>query len=374
MRICFLANANNYHTLKWVKWFYGRGHKISLVSFEKCTNEYLLSLNIDIAWIDSGATASSSQLEKVKFLLCRKKVAEAIERINPDIVHAHYATSYGLAAALGCSRPYCLSVYGSDIYEFPNKSMVHKEAIKYSLKRASSIYSTSEAMALETRKYTAKSIEITPFGVDMDLFHPGTKKPSSDRLNIGTVKRLDSKYGIDTLLKGVKLFHESHPNVEICVRVAGDGPQKDELIALAKSLGISDSVEWLGFISQDEAAEVWRSLDVAAITSEDDSESFGVSAVEAQASGVPLIVTDIPGLLEASDNGRVVKVIPRKNPEALSAAIAEIFFNDDIREQMAAQERAYVFNAYEINKCFLKVEDLYRKHLRLDGFQSGVKY
>lgn len=117
---------------------------------------------------------------KLKYLLHGKEIRKILDHIHPDIINVHYATSYGTAVAWAGVKNYTLSVWGSDVYDFPNKSILHRKMLEFSLKHATHIFSTSSAMAKETSKYTNKHIYITPFGVDMNFFHPNKRNISHD--------------------------------------------------------------------------------------------------------------------------------------------------------------------------------------------------
>lgn len=194
MRICFVAPANNYHTQKWCKWFLEHGHEIHVISFVKGT-----IANAAVHVIDAGVKTEDKDLQKLKYLFTGKQLKNIISDIKPDIISVHYATSYGTAAALSGLKDYILSIWGTDIYGFPNKSIFHKMLLKFSLRKAEHIFSTSKAMADEAHKYTERQIEITPFGVDTTLFHPDKRrrKKGQDDFIIGTVKALMPKYGIE---------------------------------------------------------------------------------------------------------------------------------------------------------------------------------
>ena len=145
---------------------------------------------------------NASDAKKLDYLLHGKQLKALIDSIQPDIVHAHYLTSYGSMCAFSKVRPFWLSVWGADVYDFPKKSILHKWLVKYTLAKAAHVLSTSRAMAEETKKYTDKPIGITPFGVDMELFSPAKRTRAADdgRFVIGTVKTLaknpeGSRYG-----------------------------------------------------------------------------------------------------------------------------------------------------------------------------------
>lgn len=361
MKICFLAPANNYHTKKWCKWFSEHNHEVHVVSFIDAEIE-----NATVHYVNTGATAESGDSQKIKYLFKARKVKKIVDRINPDIVNAHYATSYGTVAALSGIEDYILSVWGSDIYDFPKKSVIHKLMLKYSLYKAAYIFSTSNAMAIETRKYTKKKIEITPFGVDMNLFNPNKrvrvnengKKPE---FIVGTVKGLTSKYGIDYLIKAVAIIKKTRPEIPIKLRIAGKGEKEEEYKQLAVKLGIADVTTWLGFISQEEAAREWANMDVAVVASTLESESFGVSAVEAEACGTAVIISDVPGLMEAT-KPEITSLVVRKCREYdLAEKIIKLYEDEEYRKRIGMEGRIFVEDMYEINYCFEKIEKLLKK-------------
>lgn len=355
MKICFIAPANNYHTRKWCTWFQSKGHEVDVVSFTNATIE-----NVTVHWINSGVEVYESDGKKIKYLLQFVKVSKLIKEIKPDIINVHYATSYGTVAALSGIKKYVLSVWGSDIYQFPQKSIFNKMMLKYSLWRASYLFSTSTAMAEEGRKYTDKPFEITPFGVDMDLFSPKKRNRIEDgTFVIGTVKSLTPKYGIDYLLKAVSIVRHENLNIPMQLRIAGKGSCAEEYKKLADKLEVADITTWLGFVSQEQAAQEWSNMDLAIIFSSAESESFGVSAVEAQACEVPVIISDIPGLMEATAPGSSSMVVPRMDEQALADAILVMYNNEQRRNMFGKNGRKYVKEKYELEFCFRKIEQLF---------------
>ena len=361
MKILFIAHSGNYHTIKWANWFANRGHDVHIISF--MPNKIK---GITVHCIDSGVESTDSDVKKIKYLFYAKDVKRIVNWIQPDIINVHYATSYGALAALSGIKNYILSVWGSDIYTFPRKIFFHKSLLKFSLKRATYLFSTSKAMAKEGGKYTDKNFYITPFGVDMELFNPEKKFRKASHENsfiVGTVKKMEPKYGIDYIIKAIKIIVDTRPDIPIKARIAGNGSRENEYKQLACSLNVNEKIDWLGFISQEEAAREWANMDIALVPSE--SESFGVAAVEAEACGTALIITDIPGLLEATGFGESsCVVIPRKNAEALAKAIIALYDQPERRMIMGYVSREFVKSKYEINKCFKDVENFFFSHQR----------
>lgn len=377
MKICFIAPASNYHTQKWCHWFQNRGHQIDVISFtegkiEGCTVHY----------INSGVGVRGSDAQKLKYLFQARKVHNIVKEIKPDVINAHYATSYGAVAALANLPSYYLSVWGSDIYDFPRKSIIHRMMLQFSLNRATYLFSTSKAMAKEASQYTRKPFTITPFGVDCKLFSQDkTPEKKYDVVNtkngkdyvIGTVKSLSDKYGIATLLRATALLKKQYPQVPVQLVIAGKGPQENEYKTLAIDLGIENITNWLGFIPQEQAALAWASMDCGIIPSESESESFGVSAVEAQACCTPVIISDIPGLMEATVPGKTSEVISRKQPQKLAQAMYDMYVNRDKRIELGQAGRKFVSETYELNKCFEKIEKIFMNNLNQQkGFKTPI--
>lgn len=350
MKICFLAPANSAHTIKWCSYFVSQGHEVHVLSFTQGQIP-----GVQIHEIRSNASASGGDLQKLAYLTKAGQVRKLVRSINPDIINAHYATSYGTVAALAGLKNTVVSVWGSDIYEFPKKSPLHRALLKFSLAKAKYLFSTSKAMAEEAKQYTKKKFEITPFGVNMDLFSPEKRDRNDNDFVAGTVKSLAPAYGIDVLLKAAAIIKNEQPQIPLKLRIAGKGPAEDEYRALAADLGIEDITTWLGFIPQERAAVEWANMDVAVVCS--NSESFGVSAVEAQSCGCPVVVSDIPGLMEATNPGVTSMVMPRKNERALADALISLYRDETRRKEMGAAGRAYVARNYELAACFRKVEE-----------------
>jgi len=354
MKIVFLSSADNYHTKKWCNYFTSRNHEVHVISF---TNDKID--NAVIHYIDCGVGPQNTDIEKLNYLKSIKKVKKIIKELNPDIINAHYASSYGMIASLACPNKFILSIWGADIYEFPKKSIIHKIYIKYVLKKAKYLFSTSHAMAKVINIYTRKKVYITPFGVDMDLFNPNKKEERKEKkFIIGTIKALTPKYGIDILLRAAEILYK-RKKIDLEVRIAGKGECEQEYKKLSNDLGISSITKWLGFISQENVAKEWANMDVAIIASMNESESFGVSAVEAEACCIPVVISDIPGLMESTIPNQTSIVFPRGDYNILADTIENLYYDVRKRKQLGKNGRKYVLENYEYNYCFDRIEKLF---------------
>lgn len=355
MKICFLAPANNYHTQKWCKYFVNQGYTVEVISFTPGNIE-----DVNVHFLDSGEDSTSSDFKKIKYLFKVNEVKKIIKEMKPDIINAHYATSYGMVAALSNPGDFFLSIWGSDVYTFPKKSFIHKLYFKYLLKKAKYIFSTSNAMKKEINKYTKKEIYVTPFGVKMDLFNPAKReKKTNNEFIVGTIKSLETHCGIDYIIEAIRIIKDLRMDINIKARIAGKGSKEKKYKQFAKEKQVDKNIEWLGFITQEQAAYEWANMDIALIPSI--RESFGVSAVEAEASGVPVIISNEPGLLETTIPNQTSIVVSKKNAIELADAIIKLYDNQKQREIMGKEGRNYVLKNYEYNMCFKKIEELFKE-------------
>jgi len=130
-------------------------------------------------------TKTVGNITKLSYLMTLPSVNRAIHSFKPDLVHAHFASSNGLLGALANFHPFIVSVWGSDIFDFPEVSPVHRAIMRFNLSKADRLLSTSMVMARQTSKFTDKHIDVTPFGVDTRQFSPAANPPhlSGDRNN-----------------------------------------------------------------------------------------------------------------------------------------------------------------------------------------------
>lgn len=351
MKVLMVADARSVHTRRWAVSLQERGIGIVLFSLYPSPDNFFAEKDIALHVFDlftykqyrgiraltgmlSGHAAAVSQLKKL------------IRNESPDILHAHYVTSFGLVAALAGFRPFLVSVWGSDVYEFPDSSLINRLSVKYVLRRADRILSTSHVMARRTSRFTGKEIAVTPFGVDIEKFKKIPVKQDGTFV-VGNVKTLSPKYGIDVLIRAFRMVKDNNPNLKTVLVIVGDGPCRNEYIGLAEELGMKDDVKFIGKVPNDKLLWYYNSFSVSVSLS--DSESFGVVAVEAMACCCPVVVSDADGFTEVVEDGVTGFIVPKRDPSAAAAAIQN-FINDPVlRDRMGAAGRERVCRFYEWN-------------------------
>ena len=356
MKICYLADINSAHTHKWLNYFKNKGYDIHVISLGNGEYE---GVNVHCLDVTDNVMKKAADKNKLQYIKKIKRVKELVNEIKPDILHAHYATSYGLLGALANYHPYIISAWGSDVYDFPIKSPVHKMMLKYNLKKADYIFSTSNVMKEETQKYTNKNIEVTPFGVDINRFAP--RRTEKDEVVIGTIKTLEEKYGIQYLVKAFAQLKDRNPDMNLKLRIGGKGSQEDYLKGLCRDLKIYNDVTFLGFVNPDDVVKEFQNFDIAVFPSTLDSESFGVAAVEAESCGTPIVVSEVGGLMESTKPGITSLVAKKASVEDLRDKIDMLVKDKELRLKMGTAARKFVEDNYNLEDNFAYVDKLYKE-------------
>ncbi len=362
-RIALLGPANSIHLQRWAAALVERGHALCVLSQHRCERA-LLPASAEIVWLPHAGSLG--------YFRNVPAVRRAIAAWRPEILNAHYASGYGSTAAWCGFAPTLLSVWGSDVYDFPNESALKAKLLRHNLRHATQIASTSEAMARQVRRFVPEvgEIAITPFGVDLARFAPAAPRASAG-LTIGIVKSLAPKYGVDLLLRAFAgLLRDEAvralPNLPR-LRIVGDGPARAELEALAGALGIAGQTEFTGAVAHADVPAQLQRLDIYAAPSRLDSESFGVAVIEASACAVPVVVADVGGLPEVVRQGETGLVVPREDVPALQAALRRLLLDSGLREALGRAGRERVARLYDWGLCVDRMERCYERLIASAG-------
>jgi glycosyltransferase involved in cell wall biosynthesis len=361
-RILFLSDVNSAHTRKWAESLAKKGFEIGVFSLSPCKSDWFEAFTNITIFSSVKLTPEqfiASDLSKVAYFKELRALKEIIKTFKPDIVHAHYATSYGLLGVLTKFKPLIISLWGSDIFDFPRKSILHRAVLKYNLKMADRVLSTSYVMAEETKKYTDRPVTVTPFGIDMDLFKPEKVESlfAPNDIVIGTIKVLDEVYGIDYLIKAFKILRDKHPELPLKLLIVGRGQQAEELKQLTVDLGVSADCIFTGFVNHSLVPHYHNMICIPCFLS--NSESFGVAVLEASSCEKPVVVTNVGGLPEVVDEGVTGFIVPPRDEKAAADAIDKLISSASLRETFGKNGRKKVNQLYDWNKNLEDIIEIY---------------
>jgi L-malate glycosyltransferase len=334
MKVVLLSPGKSSHTHKWAKYYQEQGIDVTVVTFK---DHYSEKNAEEIPTI----TLPKFLPGKLSYILSIFALRKILNQLKPDVLHAHFASSYGLVGAFTNYKPFFVSVWGTDIYQFPQKSSLNRKLIEFTLSKADVICSTSEIMAVETGKYVNKPIEVTPFGVDLSLFYPQAHEPRTN-FKIGIAKGLEDKYGFRDLFTA---FATLNKQLTIELIIIGDGPMFEEYQKICETLGIAQNTTFVGRVQNTEVPNYIRDLDLVVLPSYEDS--FGVTAVEAMACGVPVVAYDADGLKEVILNQKTGIVVPKGQIEELADTIKKLLLDDQMRQEMGNDGVKHVRKHYD---------------------------
>jgi glycosyltransferase involved in cell wall biosynthesis len=356
IKLAILANIISIHTSRWVNALAERGYDICLITQDH--GDHAISSSVKIYFLPFQGNKG--------YFLNALFLRRLLVKIKPDLLNAHYASGYGTLGRLSSFHPYILSVWGSDVYDFPYKSKFNMRLIQKNLKSADLIASTSKVMAEQVLLICKgiKKIRVTPFGVDTNIFKPNYLEKNGDIITVGTIKMLYHQYGIDTLISGFALARNSlmKYNTDIASKlrllIVGGGDERERLEQLVDSNNISGVTIFTGEVPHSSVPSYLNRLDIYVAASR--LESFGVAILEASACSLPVIVTNVGGLPEVVEDGVTGIIIEKENHHALAKAIEKLAIDKDSRIRMgvAGQRRVVEFFSWE--QSVIIMEKLYR--------------
>ena len=234
---------------------------------------------------------------------------------RPDVIHAHFFLGAAPAIFVGGSPVVTTEHWVVFLPEAQMPlSLPRRVVARYALNRSRVVVAVSETLSSALRDAGVKSpIVVIPNAVDDGVFHPPATPPSKPG-RLLTVGILTAQKGVDTLLEALALL----PRDMVELEVVGDGPARAELETLAQSLDLSEAVEFAGFLPKVAVAERMRSAGLFVLASR--FETNGVVVLEALASGLPVVASDIGPFRELVDDSNGVLAAP-EDPAALAAAI-----------------------------------------------------
>lgn len=357
MRIAFLAGRSSIHTVRWVNAMAERGHEVHLITMHPYGDD------LHPAAILHGLTFGPPHGYFLNVFACRR----VLKRVKPDILNVHYASGYGTLGRLSGFHPLLLSVWGSDVYDFPYQSSLKKKLVVDNLLSADWVSSTGRVMAGQTMEICPglPKLDVVGFGIETDKFIPVEGGEKQELITVGTVKKLDAIYGIDLLIRSVMealaILREKSPELASKVRlmIVGDGEEWPGLEVLVEETGLGEITEFTGRIPHSEVPAMLNRLDVYLALSR--YESFGVAILEASSCGLPVIVADVGGLPEVVEEGITGYIVERENYSAAAKVLAELIESSEKRKKMGKAGRRYVKKNYSWKDNVETMENLYRR-------------
>jgi len=168
------------------------------------------------------------------------------------------------------------------------------------------------------------------------------------------VCRLARPRDFQSLLRAFRTVVTASPTSSLFI--VGGGPLQSEIEALLADLDLSDRVKLWGF--RRDVAQFYAAADAFVLTSWG-WEGLPISVIEAQAAGIPAIVTDAGGSAEAIDPGSTGLLVPCRDPDALGAALHRVIGNEEEARAMGIRARQFAMAHFDTPRMLKKMRDIY---------------
>ena len=365
MKLCYLALGASIHTQRWVNYFVDRGCEVHLISDAPYNYKSLNAHVLKTYTMGKGVGFNKSRF--INLLIWAAQIRGIIKKINPDILHSHYVSSYGSLGICSGFHPIVISAWGSDILIEPRKSKVLKQIVKSVLRRADLITCDAEHIKEQLLHLGAESrkIKLVYHGTDTRAFNPG-QRDKKLREKLGTIgspivislRRFEPIYDIESLITAVPTVLKQVPEAKFVI--AGCGSIEGDLKRLTESLGALDSVKFVGEIPNIELPPYLASADIYVSTSLSDA-GLAASTAEAMACGLPVIITDLGDNRKWVDDGVNGFIIPLKDPKSLAEKIIYLLKNPDVRMKFGKINRKIIEERNNYYKEMEKMENIYKE-------------
>ncbi|RPI24595.1 MAG: glycosyltransferase [Acidobacteria bacterium] len=282
-------------------------------------------------------------------------------RLKPDITHLHFPYPPGeLAHLLFGDRSRLVITYHSDVIRQRYLLRVYAPLLRLLLKRADKIIVTSPVYAQSSvflRPVLDKCLVI-PLAIEVERFL--NDKDNQPEIRSRFQPPFTLFVGHLRYYKGLDFLLNAMVTVPGQLLIAGSGSAEADYRRLADQLGISGRVHFLGEVPDAELPALYRSADVFVLPSIQRSEAFGLVQLEAMASAVPVVSTELgTGTSFVNRHGETGLVVPPRDPIALAAAIRHLLECPETRKRMGNAGRKRVCSLFSKETMLDRVMDLY---------------
>lgn len=336
MRICYLCVEAFVHVRPYIDYFTKAGHEVHFVAL------------------------SPGRPRKWRYPFDMVSARRRIRALKPDVLHAHYATSGGLAALASGYHPSIVTVHGTDL-NAGSKSRVWRPILKRIFRRVDLVNPVSDdlkTMALTLGADPRKTVVLT-LGIDSARFSAPARPPWDGvrTLKLVCTRHLEPLYDPTTIVEALSILKMGA--VDFRMTFCAGGSLRPALEAECAKRGLSERVAFLGGVPNDRIPALLADNDVYLSASRWDGTSL--SLLEAMAAGLYPVVSDIPANASWLERGKGGSLHRAGDAADLAAGVLGLMQHPDAGPRAAALNRARVAADGDRPKNMARLEELYKK-------------
>jgi glycosyltransferase involved in cell wall biosynthesis len=341
LRLLIVADSSTTHTHRWAHWARDGGASVTVLSpfADAIEGVRVVKFPPEKKWYH--------KIPKARMVLDLFPFRRLLREIDPQLIHFHFVSEGGRAFYWDKVRvPMVASTWGQDVIFDKGPDVKAQASLTKMLGRCRVVTATTHQLARETARHmeAGRPIYVIPFGVDLSRFPEREAASGGGNVVLGFVKWLKPKYGPDVMVEAFARIHAARPHARLVL--AGKGEMQESLQARVNELGLQDAVQILGRVDHEKVPALIRSFDIMVMPSVYESETFGVAAIEASASGVPVVASRVGGVPEAVLHERTGLLVPPRDVEALARACIHLIDDAARRREMGQAGRRFVERYY----------------------------
>ena len=330
--LCLLGDASSVHLQRWAREMLARGWRVSVVTARPAPIEGVADQIVLPPVARSG-----------DWLLRSGAARRAVQALAPDIVHAHYVTSYGYLGARTGRRPLVMTAWGSDILLTPKQSVLMRWLTGWTLRQADLVSGDSVDLIDELARYRPRQPPLlVHWGVDLARFAP-VPWAGKPRFEIVSLRNWELNYRVDAIVQALALFRQREPEAAVHLHLLGGGPLQESLTSQVHALGLQNQVTLHGRLDDAGMAAVLARCKVSVSVPVSDATS--VSVLESMACGLAVVASNLPAnrqwlsarpdLLLADAPATATATAPAL-AQALAQALHALWLDDAAAQQLGA--------------------------------------
>ena len=362
MKICYIADAADIHTQKWVTYFANKGHEVHLISFQSLPDP-ISGVHLHLLKELCGKIILCKYTVNALFVFIQ--INKLLTQVHPDIVHGHSIRDHTIITALTGFHPFIVTPWGNDIFIYLKESRIMNYMIMFTLRNSDLITCDGQNVkdVIVNTGIDAKKIRMVMFGVDTKKFDFSLPKNEiknkleiCDLLTVISTRRLGQIHDVVTLIRAIPLVLIEIPNAKFII--AGEGDEKEYLVSLAKTLDVFDATRFVGWIPNNNLHTYLVSSDIYVSTSLSDA-GIATSTAEAMACRLPVVITDFGDNRKWMPKDYQDFVVPVKDPKVLAEKIIYLLKHKDVRKEFGLKNREIIEDGNNYYKEMDKMENIY---------------
>lgn len=356
--------------LSWIPFLFLVKKIVDINSNEKCPKMHKWS-GFNTYYIRSFLNYRRSKLLIVfpqlvlffNWIFARKRILKIANELKPDLIYAQSSIPNGyfaLKLSEAMNIPYVITNHCFEEIEDCAKYSTRKKLIEKINHQASFVAGVADRMTLSHNKiFKTVQMHTIRNGSNVEIFSENRIKPNelTGKIIVFCAAMFVERKGILDLLTAFSRISKKYPNAVL--RIAGDGPQKANIVNKIEELGLKEAVELLGLIPQGEVFQELSWCRFFALPSWD--EPFATVYLEAMAAGKPFICCSDGGMAEVVENGKEAFIVDPRDIPAISSALDRLLEDEKLVKEMGNRGRSLVLEKLNWDEHAKTMKNIFEK-------------